>query len=95
MDNSFKKTASILEHIDQVVADIEKLSAEPDSAEKTTKLKSILFYWLGIVFEDGAADTENLKFTLNASKELIERLKISNETLRMQAVRSLKKGEEL
>jgi len=54
-----------------------------------------LFYWLGILFEDGAVDTANLKVALEASRKLTERLKLSNEVLKEKVRKELKSEEEI
>lgn len=92
---STKRNAAILEHIEHVVTDIERVLEQPDTPERRIYLKGVLFYWLGILFEDGAVDTANLKVALDASKKLTERLKQSNDLLRDKIRKNLKAQEEI
>jgi len=93
--SSMKKNAAILEHIEQVVTDIERILEQPETPERRIYLKGVLFYWLGILFEDGAVDTANLKVALEASRKLTERLKHSNEILKEKVRKELKTEEEI
>lgn len=90
-----KKNSAVLEHIEHVVSDIENILTQPDTPERRIQLKGILFYWLGILFEDGAVDTANLKIALDTSRALTERLKLSNENLKMQIKKNLAQDEEI
>lgn len=60
-DPSAKKNAAILEHLEQVVADVEQVLEQPDTEARRNYLKGVLFYWLGILFEDGAADIKEFE----------------------------------
>lgn len=94
-DHTQKKNASILAHIEQVVQDIELAQDIEDKDERRAKLKGVLFYWLGIVFDDAQMDAKDLKTALDASMEIIERLKSDNETLKARARKHLSKAEEI
>lgn len=92
---SLKKNAAIFEHIEHVVTDIERVLEQPETPERRIYLKGVLFYWLGILFEDGAVDTANLKIALDASRKLTERLKQSNEVLKEKVRKELKTEKEI
>ena len=94
-DNTQRKNTAVLEHIEQVIHDIEQAQAIADESERKAKLKGVLFYWLGIVFDEGQLDSKDLKTALDASMEIIERLKKDNETLKEQARKHLSKAEEI
>lgn len=94
--NTAKKNAAVLEHIEHVVTDIENiLDSQPNTPERRIRLKGILFYWLGILFDDGAVDTANLKIALDASRQLTARLKASNQALKGKIKKNLSKDEEI
>jgi len=94
-NSSTKKNAAILEHIEQVITDIEKILEEPETPERRIRLKGVLFYWLGILFEDGAVDTANLKIALEASRKLTERLRQSNHSLEAKIPKNRLPGKEI
>lgn len=94
-NSSTKKNAAILEHIEQVITDIERILEEPETPERRIRLKGVLFYWLGILFEDGAVDTANLKIALEASRKLTERLRQSNHNLEAKIPKNRLPGKEI
>ncbi len=91
-DPAAKKNAAILEHLEQVVADIEQILEQPQTPSRKNYLKGVLFYWLGVLFEDGSVDSGNLKTALDASISLTERLKSSNDILKKQAKKHLEEN---
>ena len=91
MTDPIHKNAAILEHIEQVVKDVEHTLRITDEHERETHLKSVLFYWLSIIFDDGANDSANLEIALEASRDMISKLRKANEKLRSQARSNLKK----
>lgn len=91
-DPAAKKNAAVLEHLEQVVADIEQILEQPQTASRKNYLKGVLFYWLGVLFEDGSVDSGNLKTALDASVQLTERLKTSNNALKKQAKKHLEEN---
>lgn len=95
MTDPIHKNAAILEHIDQVVKDLLHTLKITDDRERETHVKSVLFYWLGVLFDDGAIDSANLLVALDASRDIASKLRETNEKLREQARSALKKTEEI
>lgn len=95
MTDPIHKNAAILEHIDQVVKDLLHTLKIIDERERETHVKSVLFYWLGVLFDDGANDSANLLVALDAARDMMSKLRETNEKLREQARSALKKTEEI
>lgn len=90
-----RRNASLLTHVENVVEDVREVLKNTDPKEREIQLKSVLFYWLGIVFDDGAAESAELKIALDTTKQMVARLKDLNEKLRQQLRKSLRNMNEV
>ncbi len=95
MKDPYRKNSAIMDHLDNVMSDLENALQIADEEERETQLKSVLYYWLGVVFDDGAVDVKNLITALEASRAMIYKLKEANDTLRDQAKKHMLDSEEI
>ena len=95
MRDPYRKNSAIMGHLDNIMSDLEDALQIADENERETQLKSVLYYWLGVVFDDGAVDVKNFKTALDASRALIYKLKEANEKLRGQAKVHMLDSEEI
>lgn len=69
------KNFIFLSYLDLIVQDLKGLEGITDKHEKELKAKSILLYWIGIIYDDGRVELEQLKVALDAARQMIEKLK--------------------
>lgn len=79
--DQLKKTKVILDHLDEIMVAIEQTFLIEDVQQRRSMLKSILFYWLGIIYDDAFADRANLEIALATSQRMVEILREQNKVL--------------
>lgn len=79
--DQLKKAQVLLSHLDEIVAAVDQALIIEDSAQRRAYLKSVLFYWMGVIYDDAAANEANLQIALSASQEMVNRLKEANKRL--------------
>lgn len=80
------KSEMVAEHVEHVFEDLfEILDDESLSGfEKRLKIKSALFYWLGVVFDDANLNAQQLSRNIDEYRHQVESLKLSNDSLKQK-----------
>ena len=78
------KSEIIAEHVDHVQSELTEILSDESLSdfEKRMKIKSALFYWLGIVYDDSNLNAQELSREMSDMKKTTERLKLSNDALK-------------
>lgn len=79
--NQVKKTKAVLDNLDQVLLAVEQVHAIEDPQQRKDLLRSILYYWLGVVYDEAFADRANIEIALDTSQKIVDMLKEQNKTL--------------
>ena len=86
---AFKKHKIISENLDRITDDFLVLFEEThglklskkEKALFQNKSKSILYYWVGIIYDDATLQVKNLEIALEASKSITKKLRDSQQNL--------------
>lgn len=79
--DKLKKTQIILDNLDEITAAVEQAILIEDRGQRRAYLKSVLFYWLGIVVDNTTASEANVEIALSAAQAMVVRLKEQNKIL--------------
>lgn len=86
---AFKKHKIISENLDRITDDFLILFEEmhgfklskTEKALFQNKSKSILYYWVGIIYDDATLQVKNLEIALETSKSITKKLRDSQQNL--------------
>lgn len=69
--------------LEKTLVDVKKISANEEEAIPRFKIevKSKVYYWLSMLYDEMEAREKNLEIALDVSKEIIKKLKESNQEL--------------
>lgn len=90
-----RKEHVVLNHLDAAVIDIKKAFCLVDANKREAQIKSVLFYWLGAVFDDATSEVNELKVALDITKQMVSRLKEVNDRLKEKLRKALLNSEEV
>lgn len=79
--DKLKKTQIILDNLDEITAAVEQDILIEDRGQRRAYLKSVLFYWLGIIVDNTTASEANVEIALSAAQAMVTRLKEQNKIL--------------
>jgi hypothetical protein len=79
--DKLKKTQIILDNLDEITAAVEQAILIEDRGQRRAYLKSVLFYWLGIIVDNTTASEANVEIALSAAQAMVTRLKEQNKIL--------------
>ena len=79
--DKLKKTQIILDNLDEITAAVEQAILIEDRGQRRAYLKSVLFYWLGIIVDNTTASEANVEIALSAVQAMVVRLKEQNKIL--------------
>ena len=79
--DKLKKTQIILDNLDEITAAVEQAILIEDRGQRRAYLKSVLFYWLGIIVDNTTASEADVEIALSAAQAMVTRLKEQNKIL--------------
>ncbi len=74
------KNKVVLEYLEAVTEAVIK-AQELDADERVTNLRGVLYYWMGIIFDEGRVNASNLEVANDALRQMVARLKHQNKEL--------------
>lgn len=80
--NSFERKANaVAEHVDAAIASLQRALDEPDRAIRVAKLRSAVYHWFGVMFDEGSGYRADMLSSLSVLSEQVVRLKKKNKEL--------------
>jgi len=76
-----RKNKVVLQYIDAITDAVNSAQDEQDISLRTISLKGILYYWMGIMFDEGRVSAANLEVANDALEGINKRLKAQNKDL--------------
>lgn len=71
-----RKTRAALNHLDMVIADIERTIDQSESREKWREaMRGVMVHWLAVLYEEGAGHTKDLETSLAILRNQVEQLR--------------------
>lgn len=79
--NEVSKNKVLLQYVDAVLDAVKQAQDLKDEDERILNLKGVLYYWLGIIFDEGRANAANLEIANEALLKIVVALKNQNKEL--------------
>ncbi len=79
--NEVAKNKVLLQYVDTVIDAIKHAQDLTDEDERILNLRGVLYYWLGIMFDEGRANAANLEIANEALLKIVVALKAQNKEL--------------